>query len=321
MSSRVTCGRRRVGLLARSSHFGLLAPLSLPRAAAIQTSAAPATSSTTTTITYGTHDQLPLNVRRRSRVCSSRRAPIARKQTPVPMSTAPASPNADVAAETLERVDRLLLRVRDDEVFQLADRLLRVVGHSAPVGSARGVSPRRRGCTRRNGVRARARVRLGSAASGYAPTSARDLVLQARRRAAREVAVGDEREAQVLGRRRRRRRARRRRRCARSSRAEPGERVADEAGRERAGAPGDASPRRSPRSAGRAASSSAPSSASHVTRLRARGRTRRAASTPAVGTPSRGQRRRVIDLRCPAAVVPVASPAPARARASSSSAV
>ena len=59
---------------------------------------------------------------------------------PMPMSTAPARPKPDVALQTLERVDRLLLGVRDDEFPQLADRLLGVVGHSSPVRSGARVS-------------------------------------------------------------------------------------------------------------------------------------------------------------------------------------
>ena len=39
---------------------------------------------------------------------------------------------ADVPTEALEGLDRLLLRVRDNEVLQLAHRLLRIVGHSSP---------------------------------------------------------------------------------------------------------------------------------------------------------------------------------------------
>src|SRR5438132_3680256 len=65
----------------------------------------------------------------------------------------------DVTTEILQRVDRLLLRVGDDELSQLANRLLRIVGHAQPfedwrssfvlarpaVQGASGVSPRDHG--------------------------------------------------------------------------------------------------------------------------------------------------------------------------------
>jgi hypothetical protein len=56
------------------------------------------TRSATNTIAYGAHDQLPVNV---------------------------ADPEPDVAAQPLERLDGLLLEVRDDQLSKFLDRLLR----------------------------------------------------------------------------------------------------------------------------------------------------------------------------------------------------
>ena len=51
-------------------------------------------------------------------------------------------PEPDVAAEPLDRLDRLLLGVLDDELSELAHRLLRIVGHTqSPSGISGEVSP------------------------------------------------------------------------------------------------------------------------------------------------------------------------------------
>src|SRR5262249_54425084 len=61
------------------------------RERAIHTSAAAITSAATT-IAYGTHDQLPCTAHPRF-PCSARSRPIARNEQPMPMRSAPASPN------------------------------------------------------------------------------------------------------------------------------------------------------------------------------------------------------------------------------------
>ena len=61
----------------------------------------------------------------------------------------------DVPTEALDRVDRLLLRVRDDQVLQLPDRLLRIVGHALLLVLPRGqgLPARRRSLPRRGAGR------------------------------------------------------------------------------------------------------------------------------------------------------------------------
>ena len=97
------------------------------------------------------------------------------------------SPKPTYAPQALERIGRLLLGVRDDEVLQLAHCLLGVVGHSSPVGSGARVSSRARpdattrrgrigGSSRQRGAGTRSRA---SGSSRYRPIASRDLILQA----------------------------------------------------------------------------------------------------------------------------------------------
>ena len=67
-------------------------------------------SSATNMIRYGTHDQSPVKVSPVSS-CSARRPDMARNTTPKPSSSDPSEPEADVAAELLERDEGLLLEV------------------------------------------------------------------------------------------------------------------------------------------------------------------------------------------------------------------
>ena len=99
-------------------------------------------------------------------------------------------------AHALERVEHLLLGVRDDEVLQLPDRLCGLSGHSAPSDRTPESSPA--SAAGRNLQGAGDQVRNRMAAPGYAPTRPSDLVAEGATLRGRERVVGEEREAQVL---------------------------------------------------------------------------------------------------------------------------